>query len=120
MAIEDLRPIEALQWAPSGNGLDGKPGEVLIFLASNDGTTHGYGYGQGNSIDFGSEQGPINVKPAQWIVRLVNENLSMELIVVEDERPEEARVFDPVQRREEFDLLKWMESTAKDLGMFSS
>lgn len=118
MAIEDLKPLEALQWAPSGNGLDGRPGEVLTFLASNDGTTHGYGYGPGNSIDFGSEQGDVRVRPTQWIVRLVNENLSREFFVVEDERPAAARIFDPEQRRQEFELLISMGAAAETLGLF--
>lgn len=101
MAIEDLRPLEALQWAPSGNGLDGVPGEAMAFLATAEGKTHGYGYGPGWAMDFGSQQGQIRVLPTQWLVRL-----SDGTVVVEDERPEGATLFDLEGRLEKIRLYR--------------
>lgn len=58
----------AVQWAPSGNTLDGRPGEILRLLASPDGTTHGYGGGPGASMAFGTRAGgDIHVLPGQWV-----------------------------------------------------
>lgn len=101
MTVEDLVPVETLQWAPSGNGLEGKPGEVMYFLASEDGTTRGYGYGPRWSIVFYSEQGEIKLEAGQWLIRL-----SSGLVVVEDERPADVALFDVDRRREEIRALR--------------
>lgn len=61
--------MKAVQWAPSGDALSGKPGEVMRLLASEDGTTYGYGYGPGWSMIFGHEHGDVAVLPGQWVVR---------------------------------------------------
>jgi len=111
MAIEDLKPLEAIQWAPSGNGLDGRPGEVMAFLATDEGRTHGYGYGPGWAMDFGSQQGQIRVLPTQWIVRLSNG-----VLVVEDERPEDAHVFDAEQRLEELKIMRELRERSRREG----
>jgi len=89
MAVENLTAVEALQWAPSGRGLDGIVSEPVLFLAGLDGKTRGYGYGPGWNIVFYSEQGDISLEPRDWLVRLSNG-----LVVVEKERPEGAKLFD--------------------------
>lgn len=70
-----------VQWAPSGNPLDGVPGEMLRHLATN-GMTHGYGYGDGWSIVFYSDQGGITINTRQWVTRYPDGR-----ITVTDENP---------------------------------
>lgn len=59
----------SLQWAPSGNMLDGKPENMVRFLASAEGKTFGYGWGPGWSIMFGTEHGDITLLPGQWVIK---------------------------------------------------
>lgn len=59
----------AVQWAPSGNPLDGIPAEVVRLLAADDGRTFGYGYGPGRSMIFRHEHGEVSLLPGQWIAR---------------------------------------------------
>jgi hypothetical protein len=59
----------AVQWAPSGNPLDGTPAEVVRLLAADDGRTFGYGYGPGRSMIFRHEHGEVSLLPRQWIAR---------------------------------------------------
>jgi len=94
MAVEDLTAVEALQWAPSGNGLEGVIAEPIYFLAGLDGKTKGYGWGPGWSIDFYSDHGDISVRPRDWLVRLSNGS-----VVVEKERPEGAKLFDFAEKK---------------------
>lgn len=69
--------IDSVQWAPSGNALDGVPGTVMRLLASEDGRTFGYGYGPGWSVIFGSEQGDIKLEPGQWVARLADGSITV-------------------------------------------
>lgn len=62
-------PIAAVQWAPSGNAMSGIPGEIVRFLASPEGKTFGYGYGDGWSVIFGSQDGDVVMKPKDWVVK---------------------------------------------------
>ena len=78
--------VRAVQWAPSGNMLDGIPSEVLRLLATADGKTFGYGGGPGTTMSFGTAHGDINVAPGQWVV--VREDGT---ITIEDEEPYIAR-----------------------------
>lgn len=64
-----LDGFEAVQWAPSGNPLDGVPGAVVALLADDVGHTFGYGYGKGSTMVFGSAHGDVEVQPGQWVVR---------------------------------------------------
>jgi len=89
MAVEELKAVEALQWAPSGNGLEGVIAEPIYFLAGLDGKTKGYGWGPGWSVIFYQDQGDISVEPRDWLVRLSNG-----LVVVEKEYPAGAKLFD--------------------------
>lgn len=59
----------AVQWAPSGNPLDGIPAEVVRLLAADDGRTFGYGYGPGRAMIFRHEHGEVPLLPGQWIAR---------------------------------------------------
>lgn len=77
--------VRALQWAPSGNMLDGIPSEVLRLLAV-DGKAFGYGGGPGATMSFGTAHGDIDVAPGQWIV--VREDGT---VTVEDDEPYIAR-----------------------------
>lgn len=61
--------MKTSQWAPSGNALDGIPSDITRLLATPDGRTHGYGYGPGDAMIFGSEHGDITVRPRQWVTR---------------------------------------------------
>lgn len=61
--------IAAVQWAPSGNALEGIPGQVMRLLATPEGKTFGYGYGSGVTIIFGSENGDVEVNPKDWVVK---------------------------------------------------
>lgn len=89
MAVETLRAVETLQWGATGNPLEVIPGEVCLFLADEDGLTHGYGYGDGWSMIFGSAQGEIVLEVGQWITKLSDGS-----IIVENERPFGAKLFD--------------------------
>lgn len=83
----------------------------MAFLATDEGRTHGYGYGPGWAMDFGSQQGQIRVLPTQWIVRLSND-----FLVVEDELPEGAHVFDPTQRLEELKIMRELRERSRRDG----
>ena len=89
MAVRTLRAVETLQWGASGNPLEVIPGEVCLFLADEDGLTRGYGYGAGWSMIFGSPQGDIVLEVGQWLTRLSDGS-----VIVEDERPFGAKLFD--------------------------
>lgn len=89
MAVRTLRAVETLQWGASGNPLEVIPGEVCLFLADGDGLTRGYGYGAGWSMIFGSPQGDIVLEVGQWLTRLSDGS-----VIVEDERPFGAKLFD--------------------------
>lgn len=62
------RPLRAIQWAPSGNPLEGVPSEICRFLATADGRTFGYGYGDGWSMIFGSQRGDISLNAGEWLI----------------------------------------------------
>lgn len=94
MALLELEPIEALQWGTVGGFfMDVIPQEVCLFLSTAEGKTFGYGYGPGASMIFGSEQGDVKLEIGQWLVRLSDGS-----VVVEDERPEGAELFDTQKR----------------------
>lgn len=57
----------AMQWAPTGSHLDGQPGLMVRFLAT-DGTTRGHAGGPGQTITFGSPRGPLDLRARQWAV----------------------------------------------------
>jgi len=66
----ESQEYEQIQWAPSGNALDGQPDVVTQFLAPKaGGFSWGYGYGPGQSMIFGSAEGEVEVLPKQWIRR---------------------------------------------------
>lgn len=69
--------MKAIQWAPDGNPLNGRPGLVQAFLASPT-TVFGYAYGEGWSIIFGSEQGDLQVEATQWIVKQDDGKITVE------------------------------------------
>ena len=60
--------VRAVQWAPSGNALEGKVSQILRLLADGD-RSFGYGYGTGWSVVFGHLGGDITVLPTQWVLR---------------------------------------------------
>lgn len=64
----DPHPTITIQWAPTGNTLDGAPGPILQLLATNN-TTHGYAPGPDQSMTFGTEHGDIDLRPTQWVTR---------------------------------------------------
>lgn len=68
------------------NPLEGRPGEVMRLLASEDGKTFGYGYGEGWSIVFGSEQGDIVVHPGSWITKHPDGSITVERVNYGGER----------------------------------
>lgn len=74
---EDVKPISAIQWAPSGNFLEGNPVEVLRFV-STGGVHRGFGGGPGFSMIFGTADGDISVNPKQWIVKYNDGSIKVE------------------------------------------
>lgn len=60
--------VQAVQWCPDGQPLNGRPGQVMRLLAEG-GKTFGYGYGPGWSMMFGTAHGDITVQPGQWVIR---------------------------------------------------
>lgn len=73
-ASRDL--IGAVHWCPTGDPMDGKPGEVLRLLAT-DGMPHGYGYAPGWAMAFGTEAGLVSLLPGQWIARYADGTVSV-------------------------------------------
>lgn len=67
--ITETTGARAIQWAPSGNALDGIPGQIMQFLSGPGGKTYGYGYGPGTSLVFAHAKGHVQVQPGQWLVR---------------------------------------------------
>lgn len=80
--------MKAVHWGADGNPLNVIPGEVLLLL-SDDGVTHGYGYGDGWSMIFYHPTGDITVEVGQWVVR--HDDGRIEVL---DEKPDEAELFD--------------------------
>lgn len=83
MTAAPVRREDAVQWAPSGSFLDGRVGEMLLFL-SKDGKHFGWGGGPGSAISFGLCDGTsLDVLPKQWVVRIAPDTY-----VVQDAEPE--------------------------------
>lgn len=97
---------QTVQWCPDGNPLNGIPGEVCLLLAE-DHLTHGYGYGDGWTMIFGTARGDIEVQPGQWVVRHPDGH-----ITVEDERPPDAELFDAARHLAEIKAAKHMDGHA--------
>lgn len=102
MTVKELKPVQALQWAPNGSALHGIPREMQVFLANKSATKrlYGYGYGSGWGVVFAyanaeGNDGPersIEVLPAQWVIELSDGSF-----IVSDEKPGDIPVFDAKQ-----------------------
>lgn len=68
---------QAMQWAPTGNHLDGQPGLMTRFLAT-DGVTRGYAGGPGQTLTFGSPAGPLDLHTRQWAVLHADGRITVE------------------------------------------
>jgi len=58
----------SIQWAPSGNLLDGIPGQISRFLADENGKTPGYAPDEGWAFTWHHGAG-IALLPAQFLVK---------------------------------------------------
>lgn len=108
MAVEELKAVEALQWAPSGRGLEGVLAEPLYFLTEIGGRPSGYGWGPGWSITFYTVHGDITLQPRDWLVRLSNG-----AVALEKERPLGAKPFDLAERKARIEA-EWARLEAQD------
>lgn len=102
--------MKAVQWAPSGNAFDGIPSEVVRLLATDDGKTFGYGYGEGRAMVFRHERGEVSVLPRQWVIRHDDGT-----VTVSDADPTSASEAGPAHAQHELDHLKSEQSVADPL-----
>lgn len=66
VARENEAGDRAMQWAPTGVYLEGQPGLMARFLAT-DGTVRGYA-GHGDVLEFGTPSVPLRLRTSQWAV----------------------------------------------------
>lgn len=92
----------SVQWAPTGNLIDGVPSTILRLLATGA-TTYGYGGGPGSTMMFGTSSGAdITVEPTQWVTRYPDGTVS-----VTDTQPLDA---DAVEQLDQGTVLRALEA----------